>query len=59
MYGSYMFRHYVATLWERFQCLLRDAQLNISQKALRKLPEFVNIMPKHVGVPYIINKLNV
>jgi hypothetical protein len=28
MYGSsYMFRHYIAILRERSQCLLRDAQL--------------------------------
>jgi hypothetical protein len=28
MYGSsYMFRHYIAILGERSQCLLRDAQL--------------------------------
>jgi hypothetical protein len=33
MYGSfYMFRHYIAILRERFQCLLRDAQLRISRQ---------------------------
>jgi hypothetical protein len=32
--------------------------LSISQKALGTLPEDDNVMPKHVGVPYIINKLN-
>jgi hypothetical protein len=30
-------------------CLLRDAQLSISQKALGTLPEDGNVMPKHVG----------
>jgi hypothetical protein len=30
---------------------------HISQKALGMLPEGGNVMPKHVGVPYIINKL--
>jgi hypothetical protein len=33
-------------------------QLSNSQKALRTLPEDGNVMPKHVGEPYIINKLN-
>jgi hypothetical protein len=33
-------------------------QLNVSQKALGKLPEDGNVMPKHVGLPYIINILN-
>jgi hypothetical protein len=33
-------------------------QLSISQKALGTLPEDGNVMPKHVGIPYIINKLN-
>jgi hypothetical protein len=33
MYGSsYMFRHYIAILGERFQCLLRDAQLRSSRQ---------------------------
>jgi hypothetical protein len=32
MYGnSYMFRHYIAIFRERFQCLLRDAQLRSSE----------------------------
>jgi hypothetical protein len=34
------------------------SQLNISQNALETLPEDGNVMPKHVGEPYIINKLN-
>src|SRR5215510_14791588 len=33
-------------------------QLNTSQKALGTLPEDGNVMPKHVGLPYIINKMN-
>jgi hypothetical protein len=33
-------------------------QLSISQKTLGTLPEDGNVMPKHVGLPYIINKLN-
>jgi hypothetical protein len=33
-------------------------QLSISQKALGTLPEDGNVMPKHVGEPYVINKLN-
>jgi hypothetical protein len=32
--------------------------LSISQKALGTLPEDGNVMPKHVGATYIINKLN-
>jgi hypothetical protein len=34
---------------ERSKCLLRDAQLRSSQKALGTLPEDGNIMSKHVG----------
>jgi hypothetical protein len=50
MYGSsYMFRHYIAILRERSLCLLRDAQLSISQGALGTLPEDGNVIPKHVG----------
>jgi hypothetical protein len=30
-------------------CGLTDPQLSISQKALGKLPEDGNVMPKHVG----------
>jgi hypothetical protein len=33
-------------------------QLDIYQKALETLPEDGNIMPKYVGLPYIIHKLN-
>jgi hypothetical protein len=33
-------------------------QLNISQKALETLPGDGNVMPKHVGISYIINKLH-
>jgi hypothetical protein len=33
-------------------------QMIISQKALGMLPEDGNVMPKHVGASYIINKLN-
>jgi hypothetical protein len=33
-------------------------QLSISQKTLGTLPEDGNIMPKHVGATYILNKLN-
>src|SRR5215471_14870127 len=33
-------------------------QLSISQKPLGTLPEDGNVMPKHVGDTYIINKLN-
>jgi hypothetical protein len=33
-------------------------QLSISQKALGTLPEDGNVMPKHVGTPIHINKLN-
>jgi hypothetical protein len=33
-------------------------ELSISQKALGTLPEDGNVIPKHVGLPYIINKLN-
>jgi hypothetical protein len=32
--------------------------LSISQKALGTLPGDGNVMPKHVRIPYIINKLN-
>src|SRR5215472_10096966 len=33
-------------------------QLSFSQKALGMLTEDDNVMPKRVGLPYIINKLN-
>jgi hypothetical protein len=33
-------------------------QLSISKKALGTLPEDGNVMSKHVGLPYISNKLN-
>jgi hypothetical protein len=33
-------------------------QMSIYQKALGTLPDHGNVMPKHVGAPYIINKLN-
>jgi hypothetical protein len=33
-------------------------ELSISQKALGALPEDGIVMPKHVELPYIINKLN-
>jgi hypothetical protein len=33
-------------------------QLSISQKALGTLPDDGNVMPKHVGSTYIINKQN-
>jgi hypothetical protein len=62
MHGSsYMFRHYIAILRERFthhvtrhntsihNILLTAPQLSISQKALGTLPEDGNVMPKHVG----------
>jgi hypothetical protein len=50
MYGSsYMFRHYIAIVRGRSECLLRDPQLSISQKALGMLPDDGNVMPKHVG----------
>jgi hypothetical protein len=35
-----------------------DAQLSVPQKALGTLPEDGNVMPKHVGDTFIINKLN-
>jgi hypothetical protein len=35
-----------------------NAQLSVSQGALRMLLEDGNVMPKYVGLPYIINKLN-
>jgi hypothetical protein len=48
-YGSsYIFWHYIAILRERSYCLLRDAQLRISPKAVGTLPEDGNLMPKHV-----------
>jgi hypothetical protein len=37
---------------------MTSPQFSISQKALGTLPEDGNVTPKHVGVPYIINKLN-
>jgi hypothetical protein len=43
-----MFRHYIAILRERSECLLRDPQLSISQKALGTLSEYGNVMTKHV-----------
>jgi hypothetical protein len=65
MYGSsYMFRHYIAIFRERSQIathhvtkhntpahniLSTAPQLSISQKALGTLPEYGNVMPKHVG----------
>jgi hypothetical protein len=33
-------------------------QLGISQKARETLPDDGNVMPKHVQLPYIFNKLN-
>jgi hypothetical protein len=33
-------------------------QLSMSQKVLGTLPEDGNVIPKLVGLPYIINKLN-
>jgi hypothetical protein len=50
--SSYMFQHYIAIFRERSWCLLRDAELSISQKALGMLPEDGNVMPKHVGASY-------
>jgi hypothetical protein len=48
LYISYVFQHYMAIIRERYWCLLRDAQLSISQKALGTLPEDVNVVLKHV-----------
>jgi hypothetical protein len=72
MYGSYyMFRHYTAIFRVRSQkathhvtkhntpvhnILSTAPQLSNSQKSLGTLPEYGNVMPKHVGD--IINKLN-
>jgi hypothetical protein len=47
--SSYMFQHYIAIFTDHTWCLLRDAQLSISQKAPGTLPEDGNVMPKHVG----------
>jgi hypothetical protein len=74
MHGSpYMFRHYIAIFRERsaiaahhvtkhnspiHNILSTAPQLSIFQKALGTLPEDCNVMPKHVGARYIINKLN-
>jgi hypothetical protein len=65
MYGnSYMFRHYIATHHVTrhntpiHNILSIAPQMSISQKALGTLPEDGNVMPKHVGFTYIINKLN-
>jgi hypothetical protein len=50
MYGSsYRFQHYIVNLRERSQCLLRDPQMSISQKALETLPDDGKVMPKYVG----------
>jgi hypothetical protein len=69
MYGSsYMFRHYIAISDRHAPRVTRHstpihnilstaAQLSISQKAQRTLPDVGNVMPKHVGAT-IINKLN-
>jgi hypothetical protein len=38
--------------------LSTSPQLNFSQKALGTLPEDGNVMPKHVGLSYVINKMN-
>ena len=63
--SSYMFRHYIAIFRERdvvrgahhvtshntpiHNILSTAPQLSISQKALGKLPEEGNVMPKYVG----------
>jgi hypothetical protein len=65
MYGSScIFRHYIAILRERSQIVTHHVtrhntpihkilstapQLSTSQKALGTLPDYGNVMPKHVG----------
>jgi hypothetical protein len=51
-----MFRHYIATAHHVTRhntpihnILLTAPQLSISQNALGTLPEYGNVMPKHVG----------
>jgi hypothetical protein len=44
--------------WCACDILSTVPQLTISQKALGMHPEDGNVMPKHVELLYIINKLN-
>jgi hypothetical protein len=68
-----MFRHYIAIFRERSAIAAHHVtkhnspidnipstavQLSISQTALGTLTEDGNVMPKHLGARYIINKLN-
>jgi hypothetical protein len=59
MYGSYIFRHYIAIFREMRDVTRHNTpihnivstapQFSISQKVLGTLPEYGNAMPKHVG----------
>jgi hypothetical protein len=56
---SYITKHHVTRHNKPIHNILSTApQLSISQKALGTLPDDGNVMPKHVELPYIINKLN-
>jgi hypothetical protein len=41
-----------------YNILSTAPQLSVSQKAQEMFPEDGNVMPKHVELPYIINKVN-
>jgi hypothetical protein len=57
--GDEIAKHHVARHNTPIHNILSTApQLSISQKILGTLPEDGNLMPKHVELPYIINKLN-
>jgi hypothetical protein len=62
--GAYLVRYEIATHHVTrhktpiHNILSTAPQFNISQKALGRLPDDGNVMPKHVGATIHINKLN-